>query len=108
MNTAEQYTQQWIIIDNKLKALNEQIKELREKRNSLNDNLIKYSINNNNNNNKLKFVNTKVYEPLTFKYLEKSLGEIIKNDLQVKLIVEQLKIRRTYKNVTEIKRILDT
>jgi hypothetical protein len=106
MNTAEQYTQQWIIIDNKLKVLNEQIKELREKRNSLNENLIKYS--NNNNNNKLKFVNTKVYEPLTFKYLEKSLGEIIKNDLQVKLIVEQLKIKRTYKNVTEIKRILDT
>jgi dihydroorotase len=56
------------------------------------------------NNDKLKFVDTKVPEPLTFKYLEKTLGEIIKNESQVQLIMEHIKQKRTVKVVPEIKR----
>ena len=56
------------------------------------------------NNDKLKFVDTKVPEPLTFKYLEKTLGEIIKNDSQVQLIMEHIKQKRSVKVVPEIKR----
>ena len=56
------------------------------------------------NNDKLKFVDTKVPEPLTFKYLEKTLGEIIKNETQVQLIMEHIKQKRTFKVVPEIKR----
>ena len=47
---------------------------------------------------------TKVQSPLTFKYLEKSLGEIIKNENQVKQIVEYIKNKREVKVVPEIKR----
>lgn len=103
--------QKWVTLDNKLKILNEEIKELRDQRNKLSENVIKQANTRNLTNStihisdgKIKFVNTNVAEPLTFKYLEKNLGEIIKNEDQVKLIIEQLKKRRNTKNVSEIKR----
>jgi hypothetical protein len=107
----ENKIQQWVQIDNQLKKLNEQIKQLRDQRNSLETNLTTYAKSNNMSdktikidNDKLKFVDTKVPEPLTFKYLEKTLGEIIKNETQVHLIMEHIKQKRTVKVVSEIKR----
>ena len=107
----ENKIQQWIQLDNQLKKLNEQTKQLREQRNSLESNLTSYAKTNNIvdttikvNNDKLKFVDTKVPEPLTFKYLEKTLGEIIKNETQVQLIMEHIKQKRAVKIVPEIKR----
>ena len=107
----ENKIQQWVQVDNQLKKLNEQVKQLREQRNSLETNLTNYAKNNNMsdttikfNNDKLKFTDTKVPEPLTFKYLEKTLGEIIKNESQVKVIMEHIKQKRAVKIVHEIKR----
>jgi Family of unknown function (DUF5760) len=53
---------------------------------------------------KLKFAQTRVTAPLTLKYVEKSLGEIIKNETQVKQIMDYLKQKRESKIVPEIKR----
>ena len=107
----ENQIQQWVQTDNQLKQLNEKAKELREKRNTLEQNLTSYASSNNLSNatiqisdGKLKFVNTKVQEPLTFKYLEKSLSEVIKNESQVKIIMEHIKQKRSNKIVPEIKR----
>ena len=107
----ESQLQQWVTVDNQLKKLNEQVKELREKRNILTENITSHASNNNLSNatiqisdGKLKFANTKVAEPLTYKYLEKSLGEIIKNPNQINIIMETLKQKRTFKVVPEIKR----
>ena len=107
----ESKIQQWVQIDNQLKKLNDQVKQLREQRNSLESNITDYAKTNNMtnttikvNNDKLKFVDTKVPEPLTFKYLEKTLGEIIKNETQVQLIMEHIKQKRSVKVVPEIKR----
>jgi hypothetical protein len=107
----ESQIQQWVSLDNQIKQLYEQTKDLREKRNTLENNITTYVSNNNLSNStiqisdgKLKFVNTRVQEPLTFKYLEKTLGEVIKNENQVKLIMEHLKQKRTVKNIPEIKR----
>jgi hypothetical protein len=107
----ENKIQQWVQLDNQVKKLNEQIKQLRDQRNSLETNLTTYVKTNNIsdkiinlNNDKLRFVDTKVPEPLTFKYLEKTLGEIIKNETQVQLIMEHIKQKRTFKVVPEIKR----
>ena len=107
----ENKIQQWVQLDNQLKKLNEQTKQLREQRNSLESNLTNYAKTNNMadttikvNNDKLKFVDTKVPEPLTFKYLEKTLGEIIKNESQVKVIMEHITQKRAVKIVPEIKR----
>jgi len=103
--------QQWIQLDNELKKLNDHVKQLREQRNALESNLTNYAKTNNIQNNtiqcnkdKLKFVDTKVPEPLTFKYLEKTLGEIIKDETKVQLIMEHIKQKRAVKIVPEIKR----
>ena len=110
--TFEQKIQSWVSIDNQLKLLNEKVQELRDKRNDLSENITKYAQTNNLQNatiqisdGKLKFANTRVTTPLTFKYLEKSLGEVIKNESQVKQIVEYVKEHRDSKIVPEIKRL---
>ena len=107
----EKQVQDWVSIDNQLKILNDKVKELRDKRNGLTTNLSKYAQNNNLANSaiqisdgKLRFVNTKIAEPLTFKYLEKVLAEIIKNESQVKQIIEHIKSNRDTKIIQEIKR----
>jgi hypothetical protein len=107
----ENQIQQWVSLDNQLKQLNEKVKDLRDKRNNLEENITSYASENNLSNatvkisdGRLRFTNTKVQEPLTFKYLEKTLGEVIKNESQVKLIMEHLKQKRSVKIVPEIKR----
>ena len=57
--------QQWVSIDNQLKGLNEKVKELRDKKNVLSENITKYASTNNLSNatvqisdGKLKFTNT--------------------------------------------------
>ncbi len=107
----ESKVQQWVQLDNELKKLNDHVKQLREQRNTIETNLTTYVKANNISNNtiqlnqdKLKFVDTRVPEPLTFKYLEKTLGEIIKNESQVHLILEHIKQKRAVKMVPEIKR----
>jgi hypothetical protein len=107
----ENQIQQWVLIDNELKKMNDISKELRDKRAQLSDNITKYAGNNNLSSaviqisdGKIKFANTKIQEPLTFKYLEKSLSEVIKNESQVKLIIEHIKSNRNTKLTTEIKR----
>jgi hypothetical protein len=107
----ENQIQQWVLVDNQLKTLNDKMKVLRETRNVLSGNITNYAEKNNLSNStvnisdgKLKFVNTKVQAPLTFKFLEKTLGEVIHNEVQAKYIVEQLKDKRDVKIVPEIKR----
>ena len=107
----ENQIQQWVSLDNQLKQLNEKVKELRDKRNHLEENITNYASENNLSNatvkisdGRLKFTNTQVPEPLTFKYLERTLGEVIKNESQVNLIMEHLKQKRIIKVVPEIKR----
>ena len=102
---------QWVSIDNQLKIVNEQTKVLRDKRNTLSENITQYAANNNLSNatvqisdGRLKFANTRVPEPLTFKYLERALGEVIKNESQVSLIMKHLKEKRNIKTIQEIKR----
>ena len=108
----ENQIQQWVSLDNQLKQLNEKVKELRDKRNNLENNITTYASENNLSNatvkisdGRLKFTNSKIPEPLTFKYLERTLGEVIKNESQVNLIMEHLKQKRAIKIVPEIKRI---
>ena len=107
----ESQIQKWISLDNELKKLNEQVTKIREQRSQLCENITNYANNNNLihstvniGDGRLKFANTNIPEPLTFKYLEKNLGEIIKNESQVKLIIEHLKKKRTIKTIPEIKR----
>ena len=107
----EQTIQQWVLLDNQIKIHNEKLKELRNKRDNIEEKLSQHALNNNLTNStiktsdgKLKFVNTKIASPLTFKYLEKTLGEIIKNSEQVSAIINHIKNNRECKIVHELKR----
>jgi hypothetical protein len=108
----EDEIQQWVLVDNKMKILNEQIKQLRDRKNSLEQGIINYASSHNLSNSaieisdgKLKFTNTKVTQPLTFTYVEKTLGEIIHDEVKVKQIIAHLKQKRESKIVPEIKRV---
>ena len=107
----EQNIQKWVSLDNKIKILNENLNELREQKSELSKSIFSFAEKNNLQNanvqisdGKLKFVTTKVSTPLSFKYVEKSLGEVIPNNDQVKKIVDYLKRNRDIKSVQEIKR----
>ena len=108
----EQQIQQWVHIDNQLKTLGDKVKELREQKNNLSQQInthietkqltnasVKIS------DGQLKFIQVKETQQLTFKYLETCLSEIIKNEEQVKKIVEYIKNKREVKYVPEIKRL---
>jgi hypothetical protein len=103
--------QQWVQIDDQVKSLNEKLKELRDKKHALNTNITKYAEQNNLfnstfkiNDDKLKFSNTKSQSPITLTYLQKCLGEIIKNEAQSKQIFEYINNRES-KVVSEIRRL---
>ncbi len=88
-------------IDDRLKELNEQTRILREKRTQLEAHII----NNRMTSNKYTIVDAKHTEPLTFKYLERSLREIIRNDSQFQQIFDHIKKRRNVTMVKELKRV---
>ena len=107
----EQNIQSWVSIDNQIKIYNEKISELREKKGNITEKIIEHASNNNLSKTafqlsdcKLKITETKVPETLTFKYLEKSLSEIITNKEQVSKIIDYIKKNRETKVVNEIKR----
>ena len=107
----EQQIQQWVTIDNQMKILNDKMKELRDNKNTISE-LINTHIETSQLNNasvkisdgQLKFIKVKETQQLTFKYLETCLSEIIKNEEQVKKIVEYIKNKREVKYIPEIKR----
>lgn len=109
--TFENQVKLWTQTDIQIKELNDKLKHLREQRDTLERSILAHTVEHNINlsnlqvgNNKLKVTNSRLHEPLTFKYLEKSLGEIIKNESQVKKIIEYVKQHREIQTISEIKR----
>jgi septal ring factor EnvC (AmiA/AmiB activator) len=107
----EKSIQSWVEVDNELKKINDKVKDLRTRKNDLEDKIMDYVQENEMNNNfinisdgKLKFCETKQTSPITLGFLEKCLGEIIANQQQVKQIMEYIKNKREQKVVPEIKR----
>jgi hypothetical protein len=110
----EQQIQQWVSIDNQMKILNDKMKELRDKKNTISEqinNHVETSFPEGTNSSikisdgQIKFIKVKETQQLTFKYLETCLSEIIKNEEQVKKIMEYIKNKREVKYVSEIKRV---
>ena len=102
---------QWISLDNQSKLLSEKIKDVRDKKNTLNISIINFATQNNMSNSiissndcKLKFGSTNVPQTLSLGYIQKCLGEIIKNETQRTQIYEYIKNHREIKTNPEIKR----
>ena len=110
-NNLDKSIQNWVELDNELKRLNEKAKDIRTRKNDIENKLMTYVEDNNMNNSvvnisdgKIKFCETKQTSPLTLGFLEKCLSEVIANQSQVKQIVDYIKSKRETEMVPEIKR----
>lgn len=107
----EESIKSWVSIDNKIKEYNDELRELRQKRNSLSEHVYEH-VNSNNLNHatveisdgKLKFQSVKVTQPITIKFIKKCLEDCISNEEQVEKIMEYIKDTRETKYIDDIKR----
>ena len=107
----ERNIQKWVAVDNQLKIVNEKAKELRDEKNDLLEDINMYIETNKLNNasidisdGKLKFAQSKITQPLTLKFIENCLSNIINDQRQVTQIMKYIKDKREKKDVSEIKR----
>ena len=106
-----QSIREWVSIDNKIKKYQEEIKKERLTRNALTSSILDQAVESNMEHavieitdGKLKFQNTRVTAPLTFRFLEECLNECINGEEQVKQIIKYIKSKREVKYVPDIKR----
>ena len=104
----------WIVLDDQLKILNEKLKQLRELRTTLTENICKTVDNSNNIKNKigikggeLKIGKKNDYKPLTFSYIETCLGNLLSDKKQIDFIIQYLKDNREITCSPDIKRNYD-
>tara|TARA_B100000965_G_C19556580_1_gene742517 strand:+ start:264 stop:608 length:345 start_codon:yes stop_codon:yes gene_type:complete len=109
--SVEKNIKEWVILDNQQKKINEQIKSIRDKKNSLSTDIMNHFNERNLNNpiinisdGKLSFTETKVANVLTYKFLEDCLNEYFKDDTSKELL-KFIKNKRTYTTSNSIKRV---
>ena len=107
----EENVKKWVQLDNQIKLYNDRIKLLREQKSELTESLFSQAHEKDYENaviqitdGKLKFANTKVQAPLTFKYVEEILSNTVTNPKAKEQIIKQLKDSREVKYTQEIKR----
>jgi len=103
--------QDWVSIDNRIKALQQEVKQYRSQKNNLTNQIFTYAETNNLENaviqisdGKLKFQNVKSTNPLTFRFIEECLNDCIANEEQVKQIIKYIKNKREPKYNYDIRR----
>ena len=101
----------WVSLDNRIKNLSQQVKDLRSQRSTLTNNIFTYAESNNLENaiiqitdGKLKFQNVKQTSPLTFRLVRETLMECFENEDMVEKIIEKLRAKREIKYSYDIKR----
>mgnify|MGYP006082053751 CR=1 FL=1 len=103
--------QQWVNVDNNIKKLQKELKEFRNTKHELTQNIFTYAESNNLENaviqisdGKLKFQNIKTTSPLTFSFIESCLKDLIEDETKVKDIIKYIKQKRIPKYNYDIKR----
>jgi hypothetical protein len=110
----EENIKQWVRIDDQIKLINDKVKELKDQKNHLEDNILVYVEKNNLENatakitgGKLKFITTKQTAPLTLKYVEECISKVVTNQTQINQIMECIRQEREVKFTKDIKRYFD-
>lgn len=107
----ESQWQTWVTLDDRIKQLNDELRELRDEKSTIGHSILEYVDAHQLQDRPivlpdgmLKFGMVKETASLTYTYLEKCLHEIIPNEEQVDQIISYVKTQREVKLVPEIKR----
>lgn len=103
--------QKWIEMDNRIKKINAELKTSRDLKNDIETSIMEI-VNNKKLLNtslalpdgRLRFVETKITNPISLTFIEKCLNELIPNKSQVQHILKYMKDKRDIKTNPEIKR----
>ena len=102
----------WVSLDNEIKNLTFEVNNLRNKKNTVNDNIFNYVESNNLSNSvinitdgQLNFTATRQTSGITLKNIETVLNETLNNKDTTNLIIDKLKKSRNTKMINTIKRI---
>ena len=111
MESFQKSIKQWVELDNKVKVLNDQIREIRNERNNISDEIVSFVDENNLDkavieisDGALKFGKTKQTSSLTLKFIKKCLTDCISNEETVDKLIEYMKSKREIKMKNDIKR----
>lgn len=101
----------WVTLDNQLNRLRDDMRELRQERSELKNEIYTYAEQNELDravikisDGQLKFQQIKQSNPLTFKYIKQCLTDCIENTKQVDYIMNYIKEKREFKTSYDIKR----
>jgi hypothetical protein len=113
-NEKEQFIeniQKWVKLDSQMKAVNEKLRKARELKHKLLDNIVQYVELNKLESTKieisdgeLRFYEKREYQPITFTYIEESLGKLLADKKQVECIMNYLRENREITVSTDIRR----
>ena len=111
MERFQKSIKQWVELDNKVRVLNDQIREIRNERNNISDEIVSFVDENNLDkavieisDGALKFGKTKQTSSLTLKFIKKCLTDCISNEETVDKLIEYMKSKREIKMKNDIKR----
>ena len=113
----EDKIKRWVVLDNQLKQLQNQIQLLKDEKNDLTNNLIEHFDNNNKkypiiniSDGKLTFIQVKQPNALSYKFLEQCFSNYFNsnsnsNSNSSSLLIDYIKSKRTYSLNKAIKRV---
>jgi DeoR/GlpR family transcriptional regulator of sugar metabolism len=112
MSVLEESIQKWVLLDNKMRELNEMTKKCREQRKTYEEKIQHHVEKNEKLKNatvqitdgKLLFSETKSTTPLTYKFIETCLNQVISDKNSVEKIIEHIKNSRETESKPAIKR----
>lgn len=110
MDNLEEKLQQWIKVNTVIEEKNNEIKELKKIKNNINTSLFSIIEENNLQNstfkineNHIRYTTSKQTSPITLKYLESCLMDLIEDETKVSEYMDYIKNNRETKIVNDIK-----
>jgi hypothetical protein len=111
MASFEQDMRKWAILDNKIRASNNELKALRSQKAEVGSSICEFMKTKGLENKKvdtgdsiISFYEKNEYPALTFGYIEKCLGEIISDKDKIAIIIKHLKDKREIKKSNDLRR----